>query len=171
MKVKIADYPERTNKKRKVKVKIHNFDVFSLDETLALIILPALKKYKKIRHGAPVVDNCDVPEELWSENEDLTDIDDNWFKRWDYVLDCMIWSFSEKLREWESDYFWGEHDFKSIPVDKNGNECLEKDCISYKMIHGPNHTFEMDMEGIKKHEQRIQKGFDLFGKYYQGLWS
>jgi hypothetical protein len=37
--------------------------------------------------------------------------------------------------------------------------------------HGPNHTREYDVEGREKYQDRITKGFKLFGKYYNGLWD
>jgi hypothetical protein len=39
------------------------------------------------------------------------------------------------------------------------------------MVNGPNHTFEVDTEGMKKHEARIDNGIMLFAKYYGGLWD
>ena len=51
-------------KQRKVKVKIHNYDTWAMDDTLALIILPMLKQLKATKHGVPMVDNEDVPEHL-----------------------------------------------------------------------------------------------------------
>jgi hypothetical protein len=36
---------------------------------------------------------------------------------------------------------------------------------------GPNDTSEFDMEGYKKHNDRITEGLILFGKYYRGLWD
>ena len=41
----------------------------------------------------------------------------------------------------------------------------------YTMEYGPNNTFEMDTEGMKKFQARMTKGFKLFGKYYEGLWD
>jgi len=39
------------------------------------------------------------------------------------------------------------------------------------MEDGPNHTLVTDYDGIRKHEERMQKGFDLFAKYYKNLWD
>jgi len=41
----------------------------------------------------------------------------------------------------------------------------------YEMVNGPNHTFEVDMEGTKKHQKRIDDGIMLFSKYYGALWD
>ena len=47
-------------------VKIDRWDTWSMDHTLAEIVLPMLKQLKKDKHGAPLVDDEDVPEELKS---------------------------------------------------------------------------------------------------------
>lgn len=94
MKVSIGPY----RKNRKIEVRIDAYDVWNMDHTLALIILPMLKQLKESKMGAPFVDDEDVPEELKtttaSPKENEWDTDENWFKRWDFVLDEMIFAFS-----------------------------------------------------------------------------
>jgi hypothetical protein len=92
-----------SKKKRTVEVKIDEYDTWSMDHTLSYIILPMLKQLKETKHGAPNVDDKDVPKELRStsappkEKEWYTDA--NHFKRWDWVLDEMIWSFEQKVAD------------------------------------------------------------------------
>ncbi len=80
-----------------VYVKIDDYDVWSVDYTLAHIIHPMLIKLKEKKQGAPCVDNCDVPEHLKSFNaprfHEGQNIDDFFFDRWDWVLDEMIFAF------------------------------------------------------------------------------
>jgi hypothetical protein len=82
---------------RIVYVKIDRYDTWSMDSTLRHIILPMLKQLKETSHGAPFVDDEDVPEELKSTSappkKDDWDVDENHFKRWDYVMDEMIYAF------------------------------------------------------------------------------
>jgi len=84
-------------------VKIDKWDTWSMDHTLALVILPMLKQLHADKHGAPNVDDEDVLEELKSTSappkEDVWDVDANHFKRWDYILDEMIWAFEYKLKD------------------------------------------------------------------------
>ena len=40
-----------------------------------------------------------------------------------------------------------------------------------KLTKGPDHTYEIDMDGIKADRDRRSNGFKLFGKYYQNLWD
>ena len=82
-------------------VKIDRYDTWSMDSTLAPIILPMLKQLKKDKHGAPFVDDEDVPEELKSTSapakENEYDTDAHHFARWDWVMDEMIFAFECKV--------------------------------------------------------------------------
>lgn len=86
MKVNIGPYQN----KRRVSVTIDDYDAWNLDHTLALIIHPGLLKLKESKHSATTVENEDVPEEI---RGNINVADDNFFKRWDYVLDEMIYAF------------------------------------------------------------------------------
>jgi len=87
-----------SKKKRTVKVRIDKYDTWSMDHTLALIVLPMLKQLQATKHGSPHVDDSDVPEELRASNAppvdpNSGDIDELWHKRWDWILSEMIWAF------------------------------------------------------------------------------
>ena len=77
-------------------VKIDRWDTWSMDYTLAQIVVPMLKQLKKSNHGAPFVDDEDVPEELKSTDAHQ---DDNYFKRWDWVMNEMLFAFEYKLNK------------------------------------------------------------------------
>lgn len=97
-----------SKKQRTIKVRIDHYDVWNLDSTLAHIVHPALVKLREDKGGAPFVDDEDVPEELRSTSappkKNEWDTDDNHFKRWDYVLDEMIFAFESKNNDWEDNY-------------------------------------------------------------------
>ena len=163
---------------RTIKVKIHKYDTWSLDNTLAYIILPMLKQLKATTHGAPFVDDEDVPEGIGLRSteaepkEDEYDVDSNHFKRWSWVLDEMIFAFECKIDDsWQEAFCSGEFDHVWVPVDREGNEVDEKDAKLFRTIDGPNHTYKCDYDGMKVVETRIQNGFRLFGRYYQNLWD
>ena len=147
-------------------VKINHWDTWSMDHTLSSIVVPMLKQLKEVKHGAPHVDDEDVPEELKSTSAPSTedyDVDDNHFKRWDYVMDEMIFAHQSKLDDdWQEQFFTGVADYVH-EKDESGK--------LYQMKEGPNHTQKVDCDGMKAYEARIQNGFRLFGKYYQGLWD
>lgn len=140
---------------RKVQVHIHKYDTWSMDHTLALIIAPMLKQLQATKHGAPFVDDEDVSEEVRSTNatpkENEWDLDEHHFARWDWVLDEMIWAFEQKCRDdWMEDYYKYEDD---------SNEPL-----GLKLVWS-------DDEGRKAHQERMNNGFRLFGKYFENLWD
>jgi hypothetical protein len=166
-----------SKKKRKVKVHIDRWDTWSMDHTLAYIVLPMLEQLKATKHGAPFVDDKDVPKELRStsapslseDDKDCGAVDDLHFKRWDWVLDEMIFAFRSKLDEgkWEDQFYTGEYDFvsKATEFDENGKPKL------YQLVKGPNDTRKIDMKGLQAYQKRISNGFRLFGKYYENLWD
>lgn len=156
-----------SKKKRKVQVRIDKYDTWSMDYTLAHIILPMLKQLKETKHGAPFVVDDDVPTHLRSTaaptKENVWDVDALHFDRWDWVMGEMIFAFESKLTDWQ-DQFWKEYpeiDFTEYPEDEGQ---LTKP-IRWKK------EGECDWAGYDAYQARIQKGFELFGKYYQGLWS
>lgn len=157
-------------------VKIDRWDTWSMDHTLGQIALPMLRQLKKDKHGAPFVDDEDVPEHLRSTaapaKENEWDTDGNHFLRWDWAMDEMIFAFEHRLDDsWQDAYRSGNHDIAWIPVDADGNEVPKGDHKFYQMGRGPNDTYQCDYDGIKIVEARIQNGFRLFGKYYQCLWD
>jgi hypothetical protein len=147
-----------TKKKRTVIVKLDVYDTWAMDHTLSFIILPMLKQLKATQHGSPNVDDEDVPKALQSNSclpkENSWDIDDNHFKRWEWVLDEMIWAFSEMVDENSTEKFY-DHS----AVDKKAG--LEEQIGKIKI----------DYAGLEVHEARMKKAFMLFGKYYRGLWD
>lgn len=138
-------------------VKIDNWDTWSMDNTLSFIILPMLKQLKTSKHGGPSVDDCDVPMELWSTSAPEVqnwDVDENHFKRWDWVLDEMIWAFEQEVDEDADGKF-----FDHTGVDH-----------SLPLMNQIGQT-KYDHEGHAKWQERKSNGFRLFGKYYEGLWD
>jgi len=152
-------------------VKIDRYDTWSMDHTLADIILPMLKQLDAEKHGAPHVDDEDVPMELqsWvSPAKDEYDTDGHHFARWDYVLNEMIFAFECKVDDtWQEKFSSGVSDMKAVPCewDENGKPKM------YQYVEGPNHTYKCDYEGIAEVQKRITNGYRLFGKYYEALWD
>jgi hypothetical protein len=130
---------------RKIKVRIDQYDTWSMDHTLALIIHPMLLQLNATKHGSPWVDDEDVPENLRStaapeltEEEKITHSPDALMHdRWQWVLDEMIFAFEKELDDsWEMEYY-----------------------------------NRKDYDGLEAIHERMKNGFRLFGRYYQGLWD
>lgn len=138
---KLFEFTSDWQEKRRVNVRIDPWDTWSMDHTLAEIVLPMLIQLKQTKHGAPAVDQEDVPENLRAGKLELEQYakdgttDPLWFKRWDWVLDEMIYAFDCKAN---------------------------KDDVYMRLD---------DQEEIKKEQERISNGFRLFGKYYEALWD
>ena len=162
MKVYIGPYIKAEEEgEREIEVEIHDYDLWSLDHTLAKIIYPALVKFREKPYGYPDVEDGDTPadetlftkynHELrrlwmpwdpdWLTEEELETRKDDMarYNRWVYVLDQMIFSFHclTTDNQWEDEF-----------AERNAT-----------------HEEYMEME------DRISNGFRLFGKYYRSLWN
>ena len=139
-------------------VKIDRWDTWSMDHTLALIILPMLKQLDITKHGAPFTEDDDVPEYLRSymaqPKEHEWDTDSLHFMRWDWILAEMIWAFEQELKDDDEHQFFDHSASEGI---KDFNERISK--------------LKVDEKGLKAHQERKKNGFRLFGKYYQNLWD
>jgi hypothetical protein len=149
-------------------VKIDTWDAWSLEHTLSPIILPILKELKRIKHGAPFIEDADVPPKLRANRDarykgrylapDLHKINDNvdkkFFKRFDYILDEMIWTFEQLSMDDHEGQFYN---FTKSNKEKDLNKSIRK--------------IKVDRVGLRKHNERIDNGLRLFGKYYRGLWD
>jgi len=138
-------------------VKIDRWDTWSMDHSLAHIIHPMLVQLNETKHGAPFTEDGDVPDELKSTNaepkENEWDTDSNHFKRWDYVLNEMIWAFEQELKDDDESQFYDHSESLGLPFE----QALGK--------------IKVDRDGLEAHQKRKANGFKLFGRYYQNLWD
>lgn len=170
-------------------VKIDEWDTWSMDNTLAPIILPMLKQLRESKQGSPIVEFEDVPENLrmtgtqeyeeqsvfdfYTEDESYDDDYPNIHARWDWVLGEMIFAFEHIQDEtWQEKFYTGESDWQWEKLEETYlNPVTGKQEGLTRMVEGPNHTYKCDYDGMKKVEERIQNGLVLFGKYYRALWD
>ena len=120
---------------QKIKVRIDKWDTWSMDHTLAHVIHPMLVQLKATNHGYP---------------SGLTE------KKWDGIMDEMIWAFEQKLRDnWEGDYY----EYRELGMEESKDP---DDLFSLKLVWE-------DPEGRAAHQKRMTNGFKLFGKYYENF--
>lgn len=154
---KLCEWIHSKNK-RQVYVRIDKFDTWSMDHTLALIILPMLKQLKATKHGSPHVDDFDCPQHLWSTNartkEHEWDTDEFHHQRWDYVLQEMIWAFEQLNLQDDTAKFY---DHSAVNNSAEFKEQLA--------------NIKVDQDALNHHEHRKQQALKLFGKYYTALWD
>ena len=179
MKIKIGKYPKGYGR-RKIDVQIDGFDTWSLDHTLANIIYPALLQLKATKHGVPSEIVSDVGGEDYVSQESFDFYkethQESWeiaAKRWDDILDKMIWSFEQLLKdEYDTMYHHGTTDWDWIKTDKQfPNPLTGKLEATFQMVDKDPDAHWYDSEGHRLHEDRIQEGLELFGKYYRSLWD
>lgn len=151
--------------RHKVTVRLDDYDTWDIPSTLGPVIVPLLKQFKETTHGAPFVDDEDVPEHLRSTSakpkENEWDADEFHFDRWNYVLNEMITAFEYSVEDCHDRHSSGTIDF-SFEKQPNGNSL---------MVHGPNHTYKVDYDAVKAEENRAAQGRYLFAKYYLNLWD
>lgn len=176
MKINIGKFPKKAD--RKISVQIERFDTWSLDHTLALIILPALLQLKTDKHGVPSSVVEDVGGEDWSAQDCFDfykDTHDAAFreaaKRWDVILDKMIWSFQQiVVDDYSAIYHHGDMSLDWIDSDITyPNPVTGKLEKTYQLLDNDKHWF--DSTGYFLHEERIQEGLELFGRHYRSLWD
>jgi hypothetical protein len=178
MKINIGKYPKKGNN-RKIDIKIEQFDTYSMDHTLALIILPMLLQLKATKHGVPHEFSEVGGEDYNSQEcfdfyrEDYPEMFNKKILEWDNVLDKMIWSFQQlAIEDYESKYHHGKMEFE---WEKNNTKMLNpvtgKMETTFKMIDKNPDEHWFDYEGLELHNKRIQEGIDLFAKYYRNLWD
>jgi len=150
------------HKKRRMYVKIDNYDVWGMDHTLALVIHPMLQKLKTQKHGYGWIDNKDVPKELRSTApgarkgiKNSYDWDNYAEARYSWMLDELIWTFAQ-LADDET----GESEFYD-----HTESSKEKDFMKSMT------KLKVDRAGLEAHNKRIENGLRLFGKYFRTLWD
>lgn len=178
MKVKIGKFPKKGNR-RKIDVQIDPFDTWSFDHTLAHIIYPALLQLRETKMGIPSDFAMAGGEDyLQQQSFDFyAETNQECFEKrceeWNEVLDKMIWAFHQLiLDDYSSQYYHGNPEYDWVETDKQyPNPITGKLENTYQMVDKNPDEHWFDSEGLQIHEERIQEGLELFGKYYRSLWD
>ena len=159
----------QSKRKRKVKIRIDRFDSWNADTTLAMIILPVLKQLQATKNGSGFTDDEDVPDELKSTSapplENEWDTDANFHKRFEWILNEIIWTFEQLQPEcdWEDQYWIVKPEMDISDHAEDADSLLKPVRWAVKG--------QLDQEGRAAHQARITNGLKLFGKYYENLWD
>lgn len=145
-----------SRRQRNIYVRIDDYDVWNMDETLRHIIAPMFVKLKAIKHGYGLIQDEDVPEHLRSIHAPA-DREHEWDKnaeaRYNWLLDELIWAFSTDHETAKNQFYdWSQ---------------VDRDSGLSKQIR----DLQVDREGLAAYEARLQKAYELFGKYYQTFWD
>ncbi len=149
MKVHIGKY----RKNRKISVEIHDYDVWSLDHTAALILLPLFEKFRaQEKKGVSLAfydRKCISTPHSDAEMQQAEE-------RFHETLDKIIFSLREIVNceqnspDCPGEYIW-EPEFKHIG-------CTEEEYEDFR-----NKTAQYDA--------KIQEGLDLMGKHFRDFWD
>ena len=178
MKIKIGKFPKYGN--QRIDIHIDPWDTWNMDRTLASIIYPMLIQLKNSKHGVPGEFVNDVGGEDYDEQNSFDFYKEthkeSWdiaCKRWDNVLDKMIWSFGQLAYEdYDEQYHHGEAKYDWVKTEKTyPNPITGKIEETYQMVDKNPDEHWYDHVGHRLHEERIQEGLELFGKYYRSLWD
>lgn len=179
MKVKIGKWTKTTNR-RKVSIQIDTWDTWNADGTLAMIIYPMLLQLKATKQGVPSEFVNDVGGEDYVQQESFDFYKDShnasWeiaSKKWDDALDKMIWSFQQIVDgNYDEKYHHGKGEYDFVESDKTfPNPLTGKVEKTFQMVDKNPDEHWYDVEGHRLHEERMQEGFELFGKYFRNLWD
>lgn len=178
MKVNIRKFP-KGNGDRRIHVEIEKFDTWNMDHTLALIILPMLIQLKETKQGVPS-DFADAGGEPYDQQESFdfykethNEAFEECCKKWDEVLDKMIWSFQQlAIVEYDNQYHHGTPEYDFVKTEKQyPNPVTGKMEDTFQMVDKNPNEHWYDHVGHQLHEARIQEGLELFGKYFRALWD
>jgi hypothetical protein len=158
-------------------VKLDRWDTWSMDHTLAYIILPMLKQLQESKSGSAMVDDEDVPVELREAKKpkikrkkndvrgtlqvhalEMEEEHTLVHQKWEWVLGEMIWAFEQKVKDDDESQFFDHSECgdEKFPWDKDGQYVSK---------------VKVDREGLEAHQARKTNGYRLFGKYYEALWD
>jgi len=116
---------------------------FESFETIAKVAYPILVQLKATTQGCALVSAEDAP------GIDLkpSEVESGYSEaRWDYVLDEIIWAMKELAEN-------------------------EPSAPSYDTMNSPVQDYVKFKQDYMMYNSRIQKGCELFGKYFRNLWD
>ena len=150
MKVYLGRYP-KGDKPRKIRVRIDKWDTWDCAHTLSHIVLPMLKQYKETTHGYP----GDLTEQLWDE-----------------ILDKMIWSFDQHNRDEPDEPIldMGEY-LGSTEIDRAVGEIKMVKTLSKWSKQNTQEEIDKWKVDYKAYVERLDEGFQLFGKWFRNIWD
>jgi hypothetical protein len=173
MKVNIGKYRSHKSKKpRKINVRIDPWDTWNLDETLAHVIVPLLKQLKDTKHGVPYTSEEHAPDEFKGDDENISRHEPSGYneKRWEWILDEMIWAFNQRIEGIESEAYY--HNSDQLEFKISNLEGTDGSTAGFNHQKDPTKPpYFRDDEGLKAYEERQVNGFRLFGIYYLSLWD
>jgi hypothetical protein len=153
----------------KTEIVIHSKDLWSGDVTLAKIIHPMLVKYRKLYNNPNHMKSfpgkvIDIkPYELTAEQEAF------FLNKWIQILDDMIYSFYWIKNGY--DPYWKEMSKEMDQLVKIRKKELNRKKLDIsERMDAWKPAFDARRLERALHDEKVQKGLDLFAQYYKSLW-
>lgn len=158
-------------RKRSIRIQIDKYDTWSADNTLSHIAVPLLEQLRDKKQGSPIIEDEDLPEYLQSvvrADVDFTsgDQDDLIEARWNWIMNEIIWALTEHRDDtWEEMYY-----DRNVADPGKTLAALTGEEI-FAIIPPARDAANVDFDGRLLHDERIQRGMELFGKYFRSMWT
>lgn len=162
------------------KIRIDDYDTWSMDSTLAPIILPMLKQLKATKHGIPsdfIHDqDIDMSDHSYYGTSDmfpetLEEFRGISIRNWDAVMDKMIWSFQTLVDDENKPGYWEPY-WVVMTEEEIQQEIIDHpNCALRQMMGDERPQYKVDRIEQAEFYRKQQEGFELFGKYYRSLWT
>jgi len=131
-------------------------DAWGMNTYLATIIVDMLRYLKKNKHGYPICCGED-------RNKDYSKLSDNYDernqKKWEWILDEMIWTFETVLKTLDHDWI--------LLDDRKHEKKMQKFCDKMTALYPDTDYHVM----TKEESARYRNGWKLFQKYFVSLWD
>ncbi len=158
MKAELGPYRKKGD--RMVRIRIHNYDMWDLNSTLATIIFACMKRFKTCQKGTPMcMFDDDVMINPSKEDQEIAK------KKWDVIIDKITWTMYELSR--------GEPNSPSFKAKMVTSEKIEQDgSRSFHFVWPGGEEEEKIYDSASEiYRLRLHEGCELLGKYFQHLWT
>ena len=149
---------------RKIDVRIDYFDTWSMDQTLAHIIIPMLVQLRATKHGVPCIDIKDIPK---VKNSNLNTAE----QQWDWILSEMIWTFEQIIDEDDGESYYMVPYKDEEEVNRTRLHDMDGNVRYLLSEEEAKQIGKFDKVLFDKYQKRLDNGLRLFGKYYRSLWD
>lgn len=127
--------------------------------------LPRLKHLRKNINGYPCsmmqeADELNSTQQVYFSFIKDVKLNKDPHQKWKDIIDKIIWSMENHGNEpdpiYPTDY---KHEQLIVKIDEHGPsyQCVDKRPVDFTPMY--------------KHEERVQEGFELFGKHFRSIWD
>lgn len=158
MKVNIGPYE---GEDRIIEIEIDNYDTWNLDHTFSLIAIPLLEKYKEDVLKDRFIPSGNGNVHYLPDDDDEAEEKNN---EWIEIIDKMIYAFKGVVDN--PDFIVDYDSISHEEAKEKGYDLIDVEDLGLDIT-----PFYVDREAQRIHDSRVREGLELFGKYFQHLWT